>query len=454
MARTTLPGPKSGGILPFRSPFVHDRTGFLLRAAREYGDVVAFRVGSRRLVLVTHPDAIRDVLVTKNANFVKSRGLERMRRLLGNGLLTSEDPLHARQRRLVAPAFHRERLLAYGTVMVECARATGERWQDGATVDMAREMSRLTLAIVGRTLFAADVADEADDIGAALTELMRVFDFTLLPGSELFDHLPIPATIRFRRARARLDATIYRLMAQRRQDGQDRGDLLSMLLGARDEEGGAPMDDAQVRDEAITLFLAGHETTANALTWTWYSLSEHPAVQAALQAELDAQLGGRLPTFTDLPKLGYAAMVLAEAMRLYPPAWVIGRRALADCQIGGYGIPANTVILVSPYVTHRDPRWYPNPLRFDPLRWTAQAVARRPKFAYVPFGGGPRVCIGEQFARMEGVLVLAALAQAWRARRVPAHAADVEPLITLRPKGGMPMTLSLRSRANPIGADP
>jgi cytochrome P450 len=254
----------------------------------------------------------------------------------------------------------------------------------------------------------------------------------------------LPATRKFQRARGRLDATIYRMIEERRRSGEDRGDLLSMLIAARDEEGdGTGMTDEQLRDEAMTIFLAGHETTANALTWTWYLLSQHPAVEAELQAEVDAVLNGRLPTAEEYPRLRYTEMVFAEAMRLYPPAWLIGRRALGDYSINGYHIPARA-ILMSQFITHHDARWFPEPDKFDPLRWTPEAKEARPKFSYFPFGGGNRVCIGEQFAWMEGVLVLATLAQRWRLRLVVGHPVELQPIVTLRPKHGMRMVLEQR----------
>jgi cytochrome P450 len=254
---------------------------------------------------------------------------------------------------------------------------------------------------------------------------------------------------RFQQARERLDATIYRMIAERRRSGAgqlaERGDLLSLLIAARDEEGdGTGMTDEQLRDEAMTIFLAGHETTANALTWTWYLLSQHPAVEAELQAEVDAVLNGRLPTAEDYPRLRYTEMVLAEAMRLYPPAWIIGRRALNDYCINGYHVPARALLLMSQFITHHDARWFPEPDRFDPLRWTPEAKEARPKFSYYPFGGGNRVCIGEQFAWMEGVLVLATLARVWRLRLVAGHPVELQPIVTLRPKHGMAMVLERR----------
>ncbi len=425
--------------------FQRDPIGTLTRLKRRYGDIAQFRLGGERVVLISDPELIRDVLVTHHSNFTKSRGLERAKRLLGEGLLTSEGEFHLRQRRLMQPAFHRKRINSYGATMARYADRARGRWQDGATLDIHHEMMELTLAIVGKTLFDADVEDEADEIGSALSDIIGQFNIFMLSLGEVLERLPLPSTRRFQRAKTRLDDTIYRMIEERRRSGEDRGDLLSMLIAAQDTEGdGAGMSDQQVRDEALTLFLAGHETTANALTWTWYLLSQYPAIEARMHAEIDSVLEGRLPTVEDLPRLTYTRMVLAESLRLYPPAWIIGRRAINDYQIRDYVLPARTVLIMSQYLVHRDARWYPEPEHFDPERWTPEAQAARPKFAYFPFGGGPRLCIGEQFAWMEGTLLLATIGQRWKLRLAPGHPVVPQPLITLRPKHGMRMVLERR----------
>jgi cytochrome P450 len=331
-------------------------------------------------------------------------------------------------------------------MMTDFAERTSTRWTDGETLDMSQEMMRLTLGIVGKTLFDADVESEAQEIRESLNTLMELFNAMLLPFSELLEKLPLPQNRRFQTAKDRLDATIYRMIDERRRTGEDRGDLLSMLLLAQDEEGdGKGMTDQQVRDESLTIFLAGHETTANALTWTWYLLSQHPDVEAKLHEELDRVLKGkRLPTFEDVPSLRYTEMIFAESMRLYPPAWAIGRLAVSDCEIGGYVIPTGSLVLLSPYVMHRDERFYPDPTRFDPERWMPEARESRPTYSYFPFGGGARRCIGEGFAWMEGILLIATLAREWRMRLVPNHPVEVRPVITLRPKHGMRMTVVKR----------
>ena len=427
-----------------------DPLAFLEGVAAQYGDIARVPLGAETLYLVNHPDLIRDVLVTQHRHFHKGRGLERAKNLLGEGLLTSEDDLHLRQRRLSQPAFHRQRIAAYGATMAAYGASRRDRWQPGTVIDVHREMMALTLAIVGKTLFDADVEDEAAEIGEALTTTFESFNFLFyLPFGELLERIPLPVTRRFRKARSRLDATIYRLIRERRATGTDRGDLLSMLILAHDTEGdGGRMTDLQLRDEAMTLFLAGHETTANALTWTWYLLSQHPDVEARLHAEIDEALGARLATADDVPRLPYTRMILTEAMRLYPPAWIVGRRAVVPVEIRGFTIPARAIVLLCQYITHRDARWFPDPDRFDPDRWTPDRAAEHPKFSYFPFGGGPRVCIGEPFAWMEGVILLATIAQRWRLRLVPGHPIALQPIITLRPRYGMRMVVDERAGAN------
>jgi cytochrome P450 len=439
------PGPKP--ILPAMNFLAlrRDRIGFLTQLAEQYGDLAHFNLGPYAVYLVSDPDHIRDILITHNRQFMKGEGLQRAKRLLGEGLLTSEGEFHLRQRRLAQPAFHRQRIAGYAEAMVDHAARMRAEWRPGETRDVAREMMRLTLAIAGKTLFGADVTGEADEIGRSLDTAMQSFNRLTLPFSNLIERLPLPSVRRFREARERLDATIYRIINERRASGRDHGDLLSMLIAARDDEGdGTGMTDEQLRDEAMTIFLAGHETTANALTWTWYLLSQHPAEEAKLHAELDAVLEGRAPSAADFPRLNYAERVLAESMRLYPPAWLIGRRALADYSLGGYTIPAGSIVLMSQYVMHHKAAYFPDPFRFDPERWTPEARESRPQFSYFPFGGGPRLCIGEHFAWMEGVLVLATLAQQWRMRLAPGHRVEMQPLVTLRPRHGMRMTLETR----------
>jgi cytochrome P450 len=446
--QTYPPRPKGKPVVGNLFDFRRDPLNFLLTVAREHGDVVHLQFGPQSVFLVNNPDHIRDVLVTNNRNFIKSRGLQMAKRFLGEGLLTSEGEFHRRQRRLSQPAFHRQRMNAYAEVMARSGAITRDRWQTGETVDIAQEMMRVTLAIVGKTLFDADVESEAAEIRRALTDIMLLFDRITSPFPNLLMKLPLPSNFRFLKAKKRLDATIYRIINEHRASGTDRGDLLSMLLMAQDEEGdGGGMTDVQLRDEAMTIFLAGHETTANALAWTWYLLAQHPEVEARLHQEIDAQLEGRLPDADDFARLKYTEKVFAEAMRLYPPAWAMGRQALSDYPIDKYIVPAGSIILMSPWVMHHDPRYYPDPFKFDPERWTPPAREARPKFSYFPFGGGPRVCIGEGFAWMEGVLLIATIAQHWSMRLAAGEKVEPKPMITLRPRGGMRMTLERRDAA-------
>lgn len=427
------PGGSLRGILSFR----RDPTGALQSLQGAHGDVATFRLGKRRLYLLSHPDLVRDVLVTHHRNFIKSYALQRARTLLGHGLLTSENPLHMRQRRLAQPAFHRDRVAALGQTMARYAGQAADRWRPGMEVDAGAEMNRLTLAIAGETLLGAGVEDEADEIRTALTDALGLFNRLHNPFGELLDRIPVPGTLRMRRARARLDATIYRAIAQRRASAQPHDDLLGMLLAARDEEdGGAGMTDEQLRDELLTLFLAGHETTANALAWTWHLLDAHRDVEARLHAELREVLGDRAPTAQDYPRLPFTRAVLAESMRVRPPAWTIGRQPLQDFEANGYRVRAGSIVLVSPWIVHRDARWWSEPHAFRPERWMAPDFeASLPRFAYFPFGGGPRKCIGEGFAWMEGVLALATLARRWTLRLAPGAHVVAQPRITLRPAG-------------------
>ena len=439
------PGPRR--IFPLSGLFAY-RKGplpFFQNLAAQYGDISYFRLGPQEAFFLNHPEYIKDVLVTNHQNFHKGLALQRAKRLLGEGLLTSEGEFHRRQRRLAQPAFHRARIASYAGVMTAYAAEKRERWRDGETLDLSEEMMQLTLGIVGKTLFDADVVSEAQQVGEAMTVVMDLFNTITIPFFELLQKLPLPQLRRFDSARVRLDAIIYRLIEERRRSGEDRGDLLSMLLLAQDTEGdGGTMTDEQLRDELMTIFLAGHETTANALTWTWYLLSQNPEVEAKLHDEIDRVLEGRLPIFEDVAQLKYTEMVLAESMRIYPPAWAIGRLAMNESEIGGYVVPKKSLVLMSQFVMHRDPRYFPEPLRFDPDRWTAGSREARPQFSYFPFGGGPRRCIGEGFAWMEGILLIAALAQHWQMRLAPNHPVALKPVITLRPKHGMRMTVTRR----------
>jgi cytochrome P450 len=417
------------------------RVQFFAELKAKYGDLVQFAPGALSVVLVSHPDDIRDVLVTQAKFMHKGRALERAKMLIGEGLLTSEGEFHLRQRRMVQPAFHRQRIGAYAEKMVAAANVTSAKWRDGARVDIHADMMELTLAIVASTLFDADVSSDTSEVAEALDAAFRTFSlgFGFGPWTAIIDRLPLPSRRRFDVAKAKLFGIIDRIIAEHRRTGEDRGDLLSMMLAAQDDEGdGTGMTDAQLRDEAITLFIAGHETTANALSFAWLMLARHPEARATLEAELAAVLGQRAPTMDDMSRLPYTRAVVAETMRLYPPAYIVGRRAVAPVTIHDIAFPANTIFVQSQYLVHRDPRWWPEPDAFRPERWLDDAAtAARPKMAYFPFGAGTRICVGEQFAWMEAMLCLAVLARQWRVE-VPGPDPALEPIITLRPKGGLP----------------
>jgi cytochrome P450 len=427
----------------FRS-FRKDPTGFLTKLAG-LGDVAAFRLGPQPAFFLNDPEMIRDLLVVNAHKFHKGRALQRAKTLLGEGLLTSEGEFHLRQRRMIQPAFHRSRIAEYSRSMTEFADETRNKWNDGETLDIDREMMHLTLRIVGKTLFSANVEDDADSVGNAMTSVSTLFNFLLLPFSEWLQKLPLPHSKRFKSARNALNSVIYGIIDERRRSGEDKGDLLSMLLLAQDEDDGSGMTDEQVRDEAMTLFLAGHETTANLLTFTWYLLSQNSNAEAELHEELDRVLAGRLPTLDDIPALPVCERVIAESMRLYPPAWAIGRLAIEDHEFGGYPVPKGSLVLVSPFVTHRDPRFWGEAERFEPRRWEKLSVREAgQKNIYFPFGGGVRRCIGESFAWTEGILLLATLASRWKLSLDPTQTIALQPMITLRPKFGMRMRLNSR----------
>jgi cytochrome P450 len=435
------PGPKLSGLAALRA-FRRDPLGLLYTAAT-FGDVSYLKLPRLPAYLLNHPDLVHDVLVSRSQGFMKGPTMQAAKLVLGESLLTSEGDYHRRQRRMIQPIFHHDRIEGFADAMVERAFRTSERWRAGEILDLHREMAGLTLAVVGATLFGTDVdADETRSVGRALALQLSMFGRVFSPLFQLSMRLPLPSNRRFERSRAALDAVMDRMIAERRSSGAGGGDVLSLLIRA--QEDGTGMSDAQVRHEAMTLFLAGHETTSNALTWTWYLLSQYAHVEAKLHAEVDEVLGGRPPTVADVPRLRLTEMVLTESMRILPPAWAIGRRALVDHHAGPYVIPAGSVVIVSPYLVHHDPRWYEGPEDFVPERWTDEERARRPRNAYLPFGAGPRMCVGEHFARLEAILILATIAQRWRLRLVPGHRVELQPVVTLRPKHGMAMTAERR----------
>ncbi len=424
-----------------------DPLGYITQLSREYGDLVEFRLLHRRAFLFNHPDYVRDILVTRQANFTKSPILQRAKRLLGEGLLTSEGEHHLRERRLVQPAFHRDRLASYAAIMTAYSLEARERWRENVELDMHQEMMRLTLEIVVKALFASEIEDDAQKVGSAMTELIQLLGFTMLPFANLLDRLPLPRQRRFERARAVVNQIVGRIIHERRaaeeNSPSDNGDLLSTLLAVRDEDGSS-LSGEQLRDEILTLFVAGHETTALALTWTWYLLAHNPECERQLHREIDTALEGRAPGFDDLPNLPYTEKVLAESLRLYPPAWALARLAKQPFELNGITIPQGAICLMSPYVMHRDPRFFEEPGTFDPERWRPDLRDARPKFSYFPFGGGARVCIAERFAWTEMILAVATLAQKWRFRLASKQPVGAKPTLTLRPSGPVRMLASAR----------
>ena len=438
------PGPKGGFFAPSTAYFRRDQLGFYASCAQQYGDVVATRMGPYRIVLVYHPDAIEELLVARNRDFVKSPGVRLLRPLLGEGLLLSESDTWLRQRRLIQPAFHRQRVASYGDVMSAFAARHVSRWKAGDVIDVHAEMMELTQAIVAKTLFDADVSGDAHDAIQAAKVLAEDFGARLRSFRLIPYWVPTPRNLRSRRAVRRLDALVHRIIAARQQSQEDRGDLLSMLVQAQDADDGTRMTARQVRDEVMTIFMAGHETTAVALSWTWYLLAQHPEADARLAAELRDVLGDRPAAVTDLPRLKYTEMVVTESMRLYPPAYGLGRQAVRATELAGHALAAGDIVIVPTWVVHRDRRWFDDPEAFRPERWVGDFAQRLPRYAYFPFGGGPRQCIGNGFAMMEAILVVAAIAQRLRLSLVPGQHITPTPYVTVRPEPGIRVHLARR----------
>lgn len=441
----TPTGPRGNVVFGSIGEIYRDRLRFVLDVARTYGDVAQYRVAHMRLYQVSHPAGVQRVLHDNHRNYSKDvPTFETLRSFLGNGLFTSDGEFWLRQRRLAQPAFHRRRVAAFGDLMTDATLEMLERWRPGVAqgrpLDMAAEYMRLTLEVATRALFSTSVAGDVDRISRAITTLLDYvtfrFTFPFYPPLKV----PTPRNRRFLEARATLDEIVYGIIAERRRNPGEHDDLLAMLMEARDEETGEGMSDKQLRDEVITLFLAGHETTANALTWASYLLSTHVEVARRLQAEVDEKLQGRVPTAADVPDLTYTRMVIDETMRLYPPVWVTNRRAREDDTVCGYRIPAGATVTLLPYVTHHDPAFWENPEGFDPERFAPERSAGRPEYAYFPFGRGPRQCIGKGFALLEMTLALALLSQRHELRLVPGRKVDVMAMGTLRPRYGMWMT--------------
>lgn len=447
MALTVPPGVRVGHLSTIRtllSGAKFDMLQFAMDSQSQYGAYNYTRFGWVKFYTVSDPEMMHEILVNQPEKFYKLKLIKyALGPFLGNGLLTNEGDFWKRQRKLAQPAFHAKRIENYAAIMVEYAQRMLDGWQTGETRQLEREMMKLTLNIVAKTLFDADVSKDADRVGELLTRILEASNDRINSGVQLPDWLPFPKTRQMYRDVAELDAIIQRFINERRASGEDRGDLLSMLLLARDDDG-RPMDDKQLRDELMTIFLAGHETTAMALTWTWYALMNHPEILERVKAEVDAVLGGRPVTLADLPQLRYSEMVLKESMRFYPPAPSAGREPIEDVQIGGYTLPKGALVTLSIYAMHHNPQVFDNPERFDPERFSPDNEKRIPRYGYLPFGAGPRVCIGNSFAMMEARLILATMAQRAGMALVPGQTIRPVQLVTIRPANGMAVVVTKR----------
>lgn len=446
MTSTTItpPGPGRLRSLPPLIRMCTDRITPVVACFEHYGPIVMLEGLKGRLYLMNEPEAVHELMAASHRDVRKDTGHQLfLRPILGNGLLLAEGETHLKQRRMMQPAFHSGRIAAYAETMVAFAGRTADTWREGQSIDAMREMMELALDIVGKTLFNSEIAEDKHGIASAIEDILRADAILLAPLGHQIMRLPIPRARRFWKALAALDKIVYRIIRDHRAAGGE-GDLLDMLLAARDEDDGSAMSDGELRDEVLTLFLAGHETTATTMTWAWRLLAEHPAVEARFHAEIDEVLAGRIPTMEDAERLPWTRQIVEETLRLYPPAYFFGRETLREIEILGYRIPPGSQVLLSPFVTHRDPRFFPDPERFDPERFSPGQRDTRPRNAYFPFGAGPRKCIGERFAMMEAMLVLATIGQRWRLCAENAPRPAIDPRITLRPKGGMPLMVRPR----------
>lgn len=461
-------GPKA--VLPNKllREFLHDPIKYLMNVARTYGEICHFKFGKQHVYLLTNPEYIDDILIKNHKNFTKSKTRQVTKRLLGEGLVTSEGEYHDRQRRIIQPTFHPNRIKAYGQIVTSYGNQMCQQWKDGVNIDIHKEMMDVTSAIISKAVLGSDVKSKYSTIGDALLTCMEYSNRVQMPFGELIQKIPILSINKgYQTAKKKLDSIVYDMIKQHRHD-QSKGinhdhDLLYTLLQAQDKEAGIEkMTDSQLRDEVMTIFLAGHETTANALTWTFYLLSQHPNEEARLYEELCSVLGnskcedssskvtntitGRIPTVEDIPNLEYTERVLRESMRLYPPVWMIARQAINDYKVDKYIIPAGSIIIMSQYVMHHDPRYFSDPDLFYPDRWTKEARLKLRRFCYFPFGGGIRGCVGEPFAWMEAILLIATVCSKWKMHHDPSHKIKLKPLVTLRPKDGMNMVLEHRNK--------
>ena len=434
------PGPKSSypgsGFLRFRK----DPIGFLERMAREFGYIVHWKMGGQNVFLINDPNLIRDVLITQDKKFDKQ--LEAARSLLGLGLTVSSGELHRRQRQSIQPGFYRDRIAKFAEVMVQCAARAQNRWGENATLDIKREMERIALRVVGETLFGVNLESHAEAVSRAMTRAIGSPSNMMVPMLKWIEKLPLKGVRAAKAGRAVMHAVVDQVIRERRPSAGQTDDLLSSLLVADDQINDA--SDRQLHDEVMNLLIAGYETTANAMSWAWYLISQHPKVEDCLHQELDRVVGDRSPTMADFEALRLTQNVIRESLRLYPPLWIIWRRTLEDYPINGYVAPAGSLVLMCQHVTHRDKRYFPEPLRFNPDRWTEEFKEHMPKFAYFPFGGGSRQCIGDRFGFLEAVLVVATIARKWKLTLATGHPVVPAPLFTLRPKYGLRMIATRR----------
>lgn len=436
------PGPKGLPLIGSFLEFQKDRLGFLHRVAEQYGDISFFRFGPRNIYFINNPEFIEDVLIKNNRKFTKSKVLQRAKIIVGEGLLTSENEQHLQNRRAIQPLFHNRAIPSYAKIMVEeTVKLTG-KWTDGETIDLHNEMMKLTQTIVVKTLFGADLGDKTQQLVKSLNYIMGMFPKIIMPFSELLDYLPLPSMRKLRKEMKFLDETIYELVRKRKEKRDEKNDLLNVLLNTKDENGDDFFTARQIRDEIITFFIAGQETTSNSLCWTYYLLSENPDVEKKLQEEIDSVLGENFPSIDKLNSLKLAENVFNESLRMYPPAWIIARRAKEDYGINGYIIPKGSDIYMSQYVVHHDSRYFRDPYEFRPERWEDRS--QLPRYAFFPFGGGTRRCIGEPFAYMEAVLLMSVISQRWNLSLQPGFRVEMEPFITIRPRYGMKMIAKKR----------
>lgn len=447
MSTKLAPGPKGYPLIGSFPALKKDPIGFFVKSVQEFGDLVRFNLGPWCAHLVSNPEHVKYVLQDNNRNYDRQTlGHKRIRAVLGNGLVNSDGAFWLRQRRIAQPAFHRQRIAAFASLVVKDTVDMLADWENyaetGQVVDIGEEMLTITLRIVAQALLDTDVNESgANVISEAVIVAMRHINYRITNPLSLPESIPTPGNLRFHKAVAALDKIVYGMILERRKTNIEKKDFLSMLISACDEETGEKMNDEQLRDEVMTMFLAGHETTAGTLTWVWYLLSKHPVVTRQVRLELEEVLEGRLATFEDLPKLKYTNKVLKEVLRIYPSVWTFLRSAIADDEIGGYHIPAKSIMILSPYITHRDTRFWENPEEFDPERFTPERFSQLPRFAYFPFGGGPHLCIGNDFAIMEALLIIVTVLQKYQLDLLPGPLVEIEPLITIRPRQALAMQI-------------